>query len=87
MKNLTHVHSHLEIKLHSSSFQYSMHDCTHQYHTGKQRISTVPACIESIPHLSLLDDHSSYIIRKYGEAMEIVDQTDDKNMSTLTSLL
>ena len=60
-----------------------MHDHTHWCHTGEQRISTVPACIKSIPHLSLLDDHSSCITGKYGEAMEAVHQTDDQNTSTI----
>ena len=61
-----------------------MHDYTHQYYMGKQRISIVPACIKSIPHLSLLDDHSPCVIRKHGEAMEAVHQTDDMHMSTIT---
>ena len=60
-----------------------MHDHTHQHNTGEQRISTVPACIKSIPNPSLLDDHSSCIIWKYGEAMEAVHQTDDQNTSTI----
>ena len=60
-----------------------MHDCTHQYHMRKQRINTVPTCTKSIPHSSLLDDHSSCIIRKYGEAIEVVHQKDDKNTSTI----
>ena len=61
---------------------HSMHDCTHQYNTGEQRISTVPACIKSIPHPSLLDDNSSCIIGKYGEALKAVHQVDDQNTST-----
>ena len=60
-----------------------MHDQTCQYHMGEQRISTVPACIENICHASLLDDHSSLIIGKHGEAVEAVHQTDDQNMSTI----
>ena len=50
---------------------------------GEQRISIVPACIKSIPHSLLLDDHSPCIIGKYGEAMEAVHQTDDQNTSTI----
>ena len=60
-----------------------MHDHTHQYHMGEQRISTVPACIKSIPHSLLLVDHSLCIIGKHGEAMEAVHQTDDQNMSPI----
>ena len=60
-----------------------MHDHTHHYHMQKQRISIVSASIKSIPYLSLLADHSSYITRKYGEAMEVVHQTDVTNMSTI----
>ena len=70
--------------MHSSSFQHSMHDHTCQYYMGKQRISIVPACIKSIPHMPLLDDHSTCITRKYVKALEAVDQTNDKNMSTIT---
>ena len=61
-----------------------MHDYTHQYYMGKQRISIVPACIKCIAQTPLMDDHSTCIIRKYGEAMEVVHQTNDKNMSTIT---
>ena len=64
-----------------SSFQHCMHDCTHQYNMGEQRVSTVPACIKSLPHLSPLDDHSPCIIEKYGEAMEAVHQTYSQNTS------
>ena len=39
--------------------------------------------LKSTPHSSLLDDHSTCITRKYGEAMEVVHQTDDKNTSTI----
>ena len=44
---------------------------------------TVPACIKCIPHSTLLGDHSSCIIGKYGEAMEAVHQTDDQNVSPI----
>ena len=61
-----------------------MYDCTHQYNnTGEQRISTVPACIKSLPHMSFVDNHSSCIIGKYGEAMEAVQQTDGQNTTTI----
>ena len=40
-----------------------MHDCTHKHNMGKQRISIVPACAKCIPHMSLLDDHSTCITR------------------------
>ena len=60
-----------------------MHDHPHQYNMKEQRISTVLACIKSLPYPSLLDDHSSCIIGKYGEAIEAVHQTDDQNMSTI----
>ena len=69
--------------LHSSSFQLSMLDHTYQYCMGKQRISIVPACIKSIPHMPFLDDHSTCITRKYGETMEVVYQTDDTHASTI----
>ena len=49
----------------------------------KKKIGTVPACIKSIPHPSLLDDRSTCINRKYGGAMEAVHQTNDKNMLTI----
>ena len=71
--------------LHSSSFQHSMHDHTHQYNNmGEQRISIVPATIECLPHMSFLDNHSSCNIGKYEEAMETVHQTDEQNMTTIT---
>ena len=54
---------------------------------GEQGISTVPACIKSISHPSLLDDHSSCIFGKYGEAMEAVHQTDFRTHHLLTFLL
>ena len=38
-----------------------MYDCPNQYHLGEQRISTLPACIKSIPHASLLDDHIAHV--------------------------
>ena len=56
----------------------------HQYdNMEEQRISTVPACSKSLPHTSFLDDHSSCIVGKYGEAMEVVHQIDGQNMSTI----
>ena len=59
--------------LHSSSFQHSMHDHTHQYNNmGEQGISIVPASIKSLPHMSSLDHHSSCIIGKSREGMENV---------------
>ena len=61
-----------------------MHECTHQYHnTGEQRISIVPASIKSLPHTSSLNNHSSCVIGKYGEAMETIHQTDGQNMTTI----
>ena len=69
--------------LHSSSFQHNMHDHTHQYNMGEQRISTVPTSNKSIPHSSLLNDHSSCSTGKYGKAMEAVHQIDNLNMSTI----
>ena len=61
-----------------------MHDCTHQYNNMReQRISTVPACVKSVSHMSFLDDHSSSIIGKYGEAVEAVHQTDGQNMAAI----
>ena len=51
---------------------------------GKQRISIVPVCTKSIPYTSLLDDYSMCSTREYGEIMEVVPQTDDKNTSTVT---
>ena len=61
-----------------------MHDCTHQYNnTEEQRISIVPANIKSLPHTSFLDNHSSCIIGKYGEAMETVHQTDRQKITTI----
>ena len=80
-KNFTPVHSKYSACI---FFQPSMHDCTSQYHTGKQRISIVPVCAKSIHHTSLLDTHSTCIVSKYGETMEVVHQTNDKNMSTIT---
>ena len=50
---------------------------------GKQRISIVPGCIKSIPHTLLLDDHNTCVTRKYGETVDVVRQTDDKNTSTI----
>ena len=49
-------------KLHSSSFQHSMYDHTHQYNNmGEQGISTVPASIKSLPthHSWLITAHVS----------------------------
>ena len=60
-----------------------MHDCTHQLNMGEQGINTVPACIKSIPHSSLLDDYSSCIIGTHGETMEAVHQRDDQNTSAI----
>ena len=60
-----------------------MHGHTCQYYMGKQGISVVPTYTKSIPQSSLLDDHSTCFIRKYGEAMETVHQTNSKNMSTI----
>ena len=51
---------------------------------GQQRISTVLACTEGISHTSLLDDHSTCITREFGETMEAVHQTNDKDASTIT---
>ena len=54
-----------------------MYDHTHQYNnTGAQRISTVPASIKSLPHMSFLDNHSACLIGKYGETMKTVHQAD-----------
>ena len=61
-----------------------MHNHTHQCNnTGEQRISTVPASIKSLPHMSFLDNHSSCIVGKYGEAMEAVHQTYGQNMTAI----
>ena len=46
-----------------------------------------PACAKSISHTSLMDDHSTYITRKYGETLEVVHLTNDKDLSTVTSLI
>ena len=61
-----------------------MHDCSHQYNNmGEQGISIVPASIKSLPHTSFLDNHSSYIIVKPGEAMENVHETDGQNTTII----
>ena len=60
-----------------------MSDCTHKYNMGEQRISAAPVCIKSLLHISFLDNHSSCIIGKYGEAMETVHQTDGQNTTTI----
>ena len=63
-----------------------MHDQPHQYNNmGEQRISTIPASIKILPHTSLLDNHSSCIIEKYGDAMEVVHQRDGQD-TTVTEL-
>ena len=64
-----------------------MHDCTCQYHTGVQRISTAQACIKSIPHSSLLDDHSTCIIGKYGKQWKLFTRQMIRIHQPLTSLL
>ena len=61
-----------------------MHDCICQHNMGQQRISIVPACAEGISHTSLLNDHSTCITREYGETVEAVHQTNDKDLSTVT---
>ena len=61
-----------------------MHDCTCLHNMGQQRISIVPAYTKSISHTSPLDDHSTCITREYGEKMEVVHQTNDKDPSTFT---
>ena len=61
-----------------------MCDHTHQYNNmGEQRISTVPTRIESLPHTSFLENHSSCIIEKSGEAIENVHKTDRQNTATI----
>ena len=65
-----------------------MHDHTHQYNNmGEQRISNVPAYIKSLPHMSFLDDHSSFIIGKYGEIIKLFTRQMDRAQQLLTSLL
>ena len=60
-----------------------MHDHTHQNNNmGEQRISIVPASIESLTHMSFLDNHRSCIIGKPGGAMENVHMTDGQNTTT-----
>ena len=61
-----------------------MHDHTHQYNDmGEQRISTVPASIKSLHHMSFLDHQSSCIIGKSREAMKNVHMADGQNTTTI----
>ena len=61
-----------------------MHDHTCQYNNmGDQRISIVPASIKSLSLMSFLDNHSSVIIGKPGEAMEYVHKMDGQNTTTI----
>ena len=57
--------------LHWSSLQHSRHDHTHQYNnTGESGVSITPTSIQSLPHMSFLDHHTSCIIGKSREATE-----------------
>ena len=61
-----------------------MHDHNCQYNnTGEQRIRTVAASIKSLPNMSFMDHHRSYIIGKSREAMGDVYKADGQNMTTI----
>ena len=65
-----------------------MHDPIHQYNImGELRISIAPASIRSLPHTSFLDHHSSCIIGKPREAMEMFTRQMDKTQQILNSFL
>ena len=63
-----------------------MHDHPSQYNMGQQRISIVPACTKSIPHTSLLDDHSKCITREYGEQWKLITKQMIRTHQLLSSL-